>query len=202
MSPETGRQLFFALIALVALERGVEMLLSARNARIAVARGAVEAESRLRYAAMVAVHALFLAAAPLEVVLLDRPFVPALAVAMTVVVGAAMALRYWAIATLGERWNTRVLVIPGLPAVAGGPYRYLRHPNYVAVTLEVAALPLVHGAWWTALGWSLASALLLAVRIPREEAALTRHADYDARLGDRRRFVPGAPRDGDGAGAR
>jgi methyltransferase len=101
-----------------------------------------------------------------------------------------MFLRYWAVATLGERWNTRVLVVPGEPAVTGGPYRYLRHPNYVAVALEMAALPLVHGAWLTALVWSAASAALLARRIPREEAGLARYADYRARLGDRARFLP------------
>lgn len=191
----TGSRLFFfALLALWGLERLFEVALSRRNARRVLARGGVEVESRAFYSAMVAVHGLLFFAAPLEVVVLERPFRPLLAAAATAAVGAAMALRYWAVATLGERWNTRVIVVPGEPAVAGGPYRWLRHPNYLAVVIEMAALPLVHGAWITALAWSAASALLLARRIPREEAALARFSDYEARLGDRPRLLPGRRR--------
>lgn len=182
--------LYLALIALVALERLVELALSTRHARRALAAGGVEAESRGAYAAMVGTHAAFLLAAPLEVALWAPPFVPVLGWPMLALVAAAMALRYWAIAALGERWNTRVIVLPGAPAVTGGPYRFVRHPNYVAVIVEMFALPLVHGAWRTALLFSAANALLLARRIALEEAALTAHADYAARLGDRARFLP------------
>jgi methyltransferase len=188
-----GRTFFLVLVGAVALERLLELALSARNARRTLARGAVEAESGAFYALMVGVHALFLPAAVVEVVALGRPFVPPLAALATAGVVAAQALRYWAVTTLGERWNTRILVVPGAPVEAGGPYRFVRHPNYVAVALEMAALPLVHTAWITALVWSAANAALLAARIPREEAALRRAGDYDARLGDRARFVPRRP---------
>lgn len=189
-----GATWFLALLAAVAIERGAELSLSLRNARRAFARGGVEIEGRGAYAAMVGVHALFLPAAALEALLLDRPFRAGLAAFMTTLVALSMALRWWAIATLGDRWNTRVIVVPGEPAVAAGPYRFLRHPNYVAVTIEMFAIPLVHGAWATALLWSAASALLLARRIPLEERALELHNDYRARLGSRRRFVPGTAR--------
>lgn len=182
--------LYLALVAAVALERLVELVLSARNARRALAAGGVELESRGFYAAMVGTHAAFLVAAPLEVALWAPPFEPALGGPMLALVAAAMALRYWAIATLGERWNTRVLVVPGAPAVATGPYRFVRHPNYVAVIVEMFALPLVHSAWRTALLFSAVNALLLGRRIAHEESALAAHADYAARLGDRARFVP------------
>jgi len=182
---------YVLLILAVAAERLVELALSTRNARRAFVRGGVEAESRRFYAAMVLAHALFLVAAPLEVALAGRPFLAALGWPMLLLAGAAMALRYWAIAALGERWNTRVVVVPGEPAVTAGPYRYLRHPNYVAVVVEMVALPLVHTAWVTALVFSAANALLLARRIVHEEAALERHADYAARMGARARFVPG-----------
>lgn len=185
-----SQRLFLLLIALVAVERLVELVLSTRHARLALARGAVEGEPRGAYAAMVAVHALFLVAAPIEVLLLERRFVPALGWPMLALVLLAMALRYWAIATLGRRWNTRVLVVPGEPAVASGPYRFVRHPNYVAVALELAALPLVHSAWVTALVFTAANVVLLRFRVAREETALATHADYRARLGDRARFVP------------
>ena len=104
------------------------------------------------YPAMVALHTGLLAACPAEVWLADRPFVPALAWPMLAVLAAAQALRWWCIHTLGPRWNTRVIVVPGLPLVTGGPYRWrwLRHPNYVAVVAEGVALPLVHTAWVTA----------------------------------------------------
>ena len=183
--------LYLALVGAVAVERLVELGLSRRNARRAAARGGIAGESPGFYATMVGTHAAFLVAAPLEVLLAERPFLPALGGPMLALVVAAMALRYWAIAALGERWNTRVVVVPGDPVVTSGPYRFVRHPNYVAVALEMLALPLVHTAWLTALVFSAANAALLARRIAHEEAALSRHCDYAARLGGRRRFLPG-----------
>lgn len=185
-----SRLLFTALVALVGAERLVELVVSRRNARRLLAAGAVEAGGG-HYPTMVVLHSAFLAAAPLEVWLLGRPFVPALAAAMLAVVVAAMALRYWVIASLHGRWTTRVLVLPGAPAVTSGPYRFLRHPNYLAVVAEIAALPLVHSAWLTAALFTVANAVLLTVRVRAEEAALAGASDYRARLGGRPRFLPG-----------
>ena len=187
----TSVALYLALIALVALERVAELVLSARHARRAFARGGVEGESRGFYAAMVATHAAFLVASPLEVVLFERPFRSPLGWPMLALAAAAMALRWWAIATLGERWNTRVIVVPGERAVDSGPYRFVRHPNYAAVIVEIAALPLVHSAWLTALVFSTANALLVWRRIAHEESSLAKLVDYGARLGGRGRLVPG-----------
>jgi methyltransferase len=108
--------------------------------------------------------------------------------ALAVVLGA-QALRYWAIATLGWRWNTRIVVVPGAAPVTGGPYRFVRHPNYVAVIAEMVALPLVHGAWLTALAFTLGNAWLLRVRIHAEERALGEH--WEHAFAGRPRFVPG-----------
>lgn len=185
-----GATWFLALLAAVAIERGAELSLSLRNARRAFARGGVEIEGRGAYAAMVGVHALFLPAAALEALLLDRPFRAGLAAFMTTLVALSMALRWWAIATLGDRWNTRVIVVPGEAAIDRGPYRFLRHPNYVAVVIEMFALPLVHGAWVTALAASAGNALLLAHRIRTEERALSEATDYATRLGGLGRFLP------------
>jgi methyltransferase len=104
---------------------------------------------------------------------------------------AGQALRYWAVLTLGERWNTRIIVIPEAPPIADGPYRYLRHPNYLAVVLELACIPLIRGLWFTAIGFSLANALMLSIRIPAEERALG--TDYARTFASRRRFVPRLP---------
>ncbi len=101
----------------------------------------------------------------------------------------AQALRYWAIATLGWRWNTRIVVVPGTAPVTAGPYRWVRHPNYVAVIAEMIALPLVHGAWLTALVFSVGNALLLRVRIRAEEQALGE--PWQHAFAGRPRFVPG-----------
>jgi len=181
-------QLYLGLLALVALERGLELVVSARNARLARERGGVET-GQGHYPVMAVFHGLFLVACAGEVVLLRRPFPGALGWAALTGVLGAQALRYWAIATLGWRWNTRIVVLPGAAPVTAGPYRWVRHPNYVAVIAEMVALPLVHGAWLTALVFSLGNAWLLRVRIRAEEEALGepwRHA-----FAGRPRFVPG-----------
>jgi methyltransferase len=185
-----SQRLYLVLIAAIVAERMVELAVTRRNLAWARARGARESSAD-RYPWMVATHASFLVACPLEVVALDRPFLPLLGFPMLGVVASTMALRYWAIATLGRQWTTRVVVVPDLPPVTGGPYRFLRHPNYLAVALEVAALPLVHTAWITAVVWSLANALVLRARIAAEETALRGVSDYDGAMAGRRALLPG-----------
>ena len=163
--------LYTVLIAAFAVERLWEVRLSLRNARRAIEAGGRE-YGRGHYPAMVALHTLFLVACPLEVWLLERAFVPWIGGPMLAVSLATQGLRYWVITTLGWRWNTRVIVVPGLPLVAGGPFQWIRHPNYVAVCLELFALPLVHGAWLTSLVFSALNAALLWVRIGVENQAL------------------------------
>ena len=184
----TSVQAYLALLALVALERGVELVLSARNARTAHLRGGVES-GQGHYPVMATFHALFLVACAAEVVFLHRPFPGLLGWVALAAVALAQALRYWAIATLGWRWNTRIVVVPGEPPVTAGPYHWVRHPNYVAVVTEMAALPLVHGAWVTALVFSLGNLWLLRVRIRAEERALGPR--WEAAFSGRPRFVPG-----------
>lgn len=182
---------FLALIGLIVLERLGELALTQRNARRLRARGGV-AVGDTHFPAMVALHTGILVAAPAEVFLLDRPWLTWLGWTALALVAATMALRYWAIATLGDRWTTRIFVVPGEGPVTGGPYRYLRHPNYLAVVLEVLALPLVHTAWLTAFAASVLNLWMLRVRIRTEEAALDEAAPYFAELGDRPGLVPGA----------
>lgn len=163
---------YVVLVAAVALERLAELVVSVRHARWAFNRGGVEYGAR-HYPVISGLHAAFLVACVLEVVVADRPFLPWLGWPMLALVVAAQALRWWCVATLGRQWNTRVIVVPGVPLVTSGPYRWIRHPNYAAVVVEAAALPLVHSAWLTALVFTLANAvLLLGVRIPVEERAL------------------------------
>ena len=106
-------------------------------------------------------------------------------------VGAA-ALRLWVMSTLGERWSTRILILPESQPVDTGPFRHLRHPNYLAVVIEFAALPMVHTAYLTAVVFSAANAAVLARRIRVEEAGLAEHSDYFEVMGGKPRLIPGA----------
>lgn len=183
----TSALAYVGFVAAIGVERLGELWLSRRNARLAAARGGIEVAAG-HYRVMAALHTLFLLAAPAEVILLARPFPGAFGFVALALALSAQALRYWAIATLGPRWNVRVIVVPGEPPVTSGPYRFLRHPNYLAVVIEMAAIPLVHGAWLTALVFSLANALLLRVRIRAEEAALG--STYAQAFARTPRFVP------------
>lgn len=164
--------IWYALLVLaVGVERLAELVVSTRNAAWSLARGGVE-HGRGHFPVMAVLHGGLLVACVLEVWWADRPFVPALGWAMLALVLASQALRWWCIAVLGRQWNTRVIVVPGLERVARGPYRWLLHPNYVAVVVEGAALPLVHSAWVTAVVFTVLNAALLRVRIRVEETAL------------------------------
>jgi methyltransferase len=121
---------------------------------------------------MVFLHVALLVGAPLEVAVAQRPFLPVLGWSMLSLVVASQGLRWWCITTLGHQWNTRVIVVPALDRVTRGPYKLMRHPNYVAVVVEGAALPLVHSAWLTATLFTALNIALLAVRIRTEDIAL------------------------------
>lgn len=169
--PDLSLWLFTALVGLVGLERLAELAVSVRNARWSLARGGIEA-GRGHYPAMVVLHTGLLVGALVEVWWRRPDFHPWLGFPALVLVLAAQALRWWCIATLGRQWNTRVIVVPGLGAVHAGPYRWLPHPNYVAVVAEGVALPLVHTAWITALVFTLLDTALLRIRIRTEDEAL------------------------------
>ena len=166
---------YVLLIAVVACERLAELVIARRNLAWSLERGGVEVGAG-HYPVMVVLHTAFLVGCLAEVILLDRPFLPALGWSMLAIVVAAQVLRWWCITSLGPRWNTRVVVIPGAPRVNGGPYRLCSHPNYVAVVAEGIALPLVHTAWITALVFTILNAALLTRRITTENSALARLA--------------------------
>jgi methyltransferase len=162
---------YVLLIVAVSVERLAELVVSQRNRTWSRVRGGVEFGAR-HYPAMVILHTGLLAGCVVEA--LHRPFIPALGWPMLAIVLCAQGLRWWCIATLGPQWNTRVIVVPGAPRVTGGPYRFLSHPNYVAVVLEGVALPMVHTAWITAIVFTVLNAALLRTRITVENDALAR----------------------------
>ncbi len=162
---------YAALVAAVGLERCAELVVSKRNAAWSFARGGREFGVG-HFPVMVAIHTGLLVGCVVEVFAADRPFVTWLGWPALGVVAAAQALRWWCITTLGRQWNTRVIVVPGLPLVSSGPYRWLNHPNYVAVVAEGVALPLVHSAWVTAVLFTVFNAVVLTVRLHVENSAL------------------------------
>jgi methyltransferase len=181
--------LFTALLALVAVQRLYELRLSRRHERELRRRGGREhAPEQMKW--MVACHAGWLVAMPLEVYLLSRPFLWPLAALALAAFAVGQALRYAAIRELGPRWTVRVITVPGEKVTRGGVFRRVRHPNYAGVILEIAALPLVHSAYLTSLVFSGLNALVLRRRIRAEEAALAADSDFDEAFRVRPRLVP------------
>lgn len=183
----TSQELYLGFLAVLGAERGIELAISRAHARAAFARGGFEV-GRAHYRVMAVLHASFFVACAAEVLLLDRRFPGMFGAFAVVVVLAAQVLRYAAVSTLGQQWNVRIIVWPDAAPVTKGLYRFIRHPNYVAVVLELLFVPLVHGAFVTAAVYSMCNAALLVVRIREEERALG--AGYAQAFRDRPRFVP------------
>jgi len=168
-----SRVVYTVLIGVIAVQRLWELRISNRHLRALRDRGGYEVGAA-HYPWMVAVHAAFLVSCPTEVWLLSRPWRPGIAAASLAVLVIALGLRWWVLSTLGDRWTTRVMVVPGERLMTVGPYRWLRHPNYVAVVLEIVAIPMIHGAWLTAAVFNLANLFVLRARIAVEDGALDR----------------------------
>jgi methyltransferase len=139
---------------------------------------------------MKVLHIAWFIAMLIEVFGLHRPFIPGLALLAGALFLIGQALRYAAILTLGERWTVRVMTLPGAKPVDQGIYRFIRHPNYLGVALEILAVPLLHSAYLTAIVFSIANGLLLAWRIRTEESALNQQNNYEQVFADRPRFLP------------
>jgi methyltransferase len=181
---------YLAFLFVVGLERLAELKISRRHQQALSQEGVGKVPER-HFRWMVLTHAGVLIASGAEVLLLHRPFVPALALAMGLLFVAATVLRIWVIWTMRLHWNVEVMASMALGVVTTGPYRFIRHPNYLAVILEIAAIPLIHGAWITAVVATLANAWVLAKRLEVEEAVLLSDPDYLTVMGPKARFVPG-----------
>lgn len=158
--------ILYVVLALVALQRLVELFYSTRNTRRLLARGGVETGA-VHYPFIVALHTAWLASMAI--------FIPPSTIPNWWLIGVYVAiqpLRLWTIATLGEYWTTRIITVPGAPLVRKGPYRFVRHPNYVVVCSEIALLPLAFGSLELAIVFSILNASLLSWRIRVEERTL------------------------------
>jgi methyltransferase len=180
---------FTALVLAVGIIRLVELTISRRRRKALAAQGARPVGER-HFGAMVFLHTAILVGAIAEAWLTRRPLVPALAAAALALVIASNALRWWVIATLGPHWNVRIMSSLGLGVVTDGPFHWIRHPNYLAVFVELTALPLVHGAYLTAAIGAAAHVWVLWHRIRAEETVLLADPTYRARMGAKPRFLP------------
>ncbi len=184
---------YIALVAAAALAAILERLHALRHETRLLESGAEEVAPWV-YRLMVPVYiAVFPAAIAEHVVLGRRPPAP-FAAAMVVLFLSAKGLKLWAIRSLGDLWTMRVILPRPLRVVTAGPYRHVRHPNYVAVLVEVTVLPLAGGAWITGSAAAVLFLALLRARVLTEERALLARPEYAAAMGDRRRFVPGGGR--------
>ncbi|MGH9678559.1 MAG: isoprenylcysteine carboxyl methyltransferase family protein [Candidatus Acidiferrales bacterium] len=180
---------YLGLLALVAAGRLVELRISRRNQRALAAQGVPKIhEPHFRW--MVLVHAGILGGAALEVILLRRPLVPVLAISMGVVFLLANFLRWWVMRSLAGYWNVEVMASPRVGVVTSGPYRWIRHPNYVAVVAELFSLPMIHTAWITALAGTAANLEILRRRLQVEDGVLMADPLYRASMGAKPRFLP------------
>lgn len=181
-----SRQVFWLFLGLVALLRLVEVVVSRARLR---ERSAVS-EPAL-FPLMVLLHLGLIVLPGLEVLFGERPWIPALCLGAGAVLVLATLLRVWTLKTLGRAWNVRVVLPAEDQVVTRGPYAWIRHPNYLVVILEVAAIPLLHTAWVSALGLSLLNAIVLWRRIRTEEAALAQLPAWREAMADKARLIPG-----------
>lgn len=180
---------FLILLGLVGIERLLELQVSRRHQRELAGYGARK-HPEPQYRWMVALHVIVLVGAAVEVVFLHRPFIPWLALSAVVLFAFATLLRWWVIRTLGIHWNTEVVNSAPLGVVSGGPFRWIRHPNYLGVFVELISLPLIHTAWITAIFAALGDGFVLRNRLRIEERVLENVPAYRAMMAGKPRFLP------------
>jgi methyltransferase len=179
---------YFVLLACVALLRLVELWISSRHQAHLFTEGATKVREPM-YPLMVGIHIGLFVGSALEVILYHRPFTLPLGGPMLILLALCVAGRVWVWRSLGEQWNVQI-VKTSRPVVDSGPYRYVRHPNYTIVIVEMFALPLLHTAYLTALVCSVMNAFVLRERIRREEAALFTRPEYRTKMATKPRFFP------------
>jgi methyltransferase len=182
--------LYLALLAAVGVLRLVELRISRQHQKRMLAQGALRVrEPHFKW--MVVVHTGILIGAAIEVVALRRPFLPLLAAPMFALFLASNLMRVWVVRTLGDLWSVQVMDSTRIGVVTAGPFRFVRHPNYTGVILEMISLPLIHTAWITAIVTAPVYSFALTMRIRGEESVLMANPEYRATMGHKPRFLPG-----------
>ncbi|RDU36405.1 hypothetical protein DRW41_12785 [Neobacillus piezotolerans] len=180
--------LFIAFIGFVIIQRLVELMVARNNEKRMKQEGALEF-GQAHYPWMVMMHAAFFLAFVLEVWIFKKGLSPIWPLFLLLFI-LAQAGRIWALSSLGKYWNTKIIVLPGAAIVKRGPYKFIRHPNYAIVTLELLVIPLLFQAYITAALFAVLNAIMLSVRIPAEEEALRNLSEYGKIIDGSNRFVP------------
>ncbi|NEO59548.1 MAG: isoprenylcysteine carboxyl methyltransferase [Moorea sp. SIO4G2] len=181
--------IFTLVVVAVILQRLIELRISKQNATYLLTNGGREYGSNSLWIVKV-LQVSWFAAMINEVWWLNRPFMPGLAAIALMLTVAGQGLRYLSMRSLKKRWTLPIITFPGKPVVNSGIYRYLKHPNWLGVILEIAALPLIHTAYFTTIVFSIANALLMSRRIQTEEQALSEDTNYGDVFANRPRFIP------------
>ncbi len=176
---------FYVLILFIVLQRMMELMIAKRNRKYIQAIGGFEVGNR-HYPAIVLLHVLFFISLLIEG---NQTSMPTWWPIPFIVFVFAQLVRIWVISTLGRFWNTRIFIVPDSKPIKTGPYRYLRHPNYLTVIIELLSIPLIFGAYYTAILFSVMNALILLIRISIEEQALVRYTDYLQQMDNTPRFI-------------
>ncbi|ETI70051.1 isoprenylcysteine carboxyl methyltransferase family protein [Neobacillus vireti] len=179
---------FVILILFIAIQRVVELFIAKSNEKWLKRQGAIEFGNK-HYKYLVFMHLLFFVALSTEKVLLNRGLSAVWPIFLAVFM-LAQFMRGWAISSLGKYWNTKILVLKHAQVVRKGPYRLLKHPNYFVVTTELLVVPLLFNAFYTALLFTIFNFMILSIRIPEEEKALSMYTEYDEVFRGCHRFIP------------
>lgn len=180
---------YICLLVLVGIERLGEVAVSRHNQKKMAAQGAVKIREP-HFPWLVAFHTIVLIAAGAEVLFLHRPLIPALAISMLALFILSNLIRYWVIYLLADLWNIQIMDSARIRIITSGPYRWVRHPNYVGVVLEVFSLPMIHTAWITAIAGTLGYFEILRRRVKIEDRVLMANPAYREAMGDKPRFFP------------
>ena len=183
------KYIFVLIVVAVIVQRLIEMRLSDRHRREILEQGGREHGDNLLGAVKVLQVSWWIAMIA-EVYYFDRPLIPALAIIALAGTIAGQVLRYFSMQALQWRWTLSIMTVPDLPVVQTGVYRYLKHPNWLGVILEIAFLPLIHSAYLTAIAFSIGNAWLMSRRISNEEEALTTDSNYGVAFAHKPRFIP------------
>lgn len=180
--------IFYLLVSFVITQRLIELIIAKRNEKWMRDQGGIEVANE-HYKWIVIVHVLFFISLLIETTINKLELSPIWPFFLLLFI-FAQVVRVWSLYTLGKYWNTKIIVLPNTEVVAKGPYRFIRHPNYFVVALEILVIPLMFNAYITAVVFSLLNAIVLSIRIPREEKALEEATNYHEVFRKRSRFTP------------
>jgi methyltransferase len=179
---------FFIFISVLIIQRLLELVIARRNEKWMKDQGAIEFGIE-HYQFIVLMHSMFFVVLLFEKITFSREFIALWPLFASVFV-CAQLIRVWAISSLGRYWNTKIIVLPNVDVVRRGPYRFIKHPNYLVVSIEFLVVPLMFGAYLTACLFTILNILMLSIRIPAEERALQELTEYEGSFESCNRFLP------------